>query len=332
MDEEKTLVNSNELNNSQEPSVAVNGGEGASDQVKEDEHSSRMDAAKAFYRALYSGEETTAGKGDMGTSTSINSGARGQELGNCANCQATEELMLRADARANEAEALYKRMAADFDNYRKRTDRERDELHSFGMQKAIEALLPALDDLDRAQTTLLESADARTVLDSLKLVYTRFTKCMEQLGIKQMESVGQQFDPRLHEPVQQIETDSVPDGQVVHDLRRGYTMGDKIIRPSLVNVAIGGAQVLAPDNTKITEQTSLDKEGKSDYSASADAKLSDSQHSFYDAEEQETQELPIVARKNRTKQENEEGKEAAELSNVSETPDKNEVLDGESEK
>jgi len=75
-------------------------------------------------------------------------------------------------------------------------------------------------------------------IESMRLISARFVKCLEQLGIKPLEPIGQPFDPRLHEPVQQIATTEVPEGTVVHDLRRGYALGEKVIRPTLVNVAL----------------------------------------------------------------------------------------------
>ncbi len=339
MEDDKTLVNASQLEE-EDAQVStelakVGNGEEALDaednKVKDEEHSSRMSAAKAFYRALYAGEETASAKADIGST-----GVRGQALDTCANCQATEELLLRADARANEAEALYKRMAADFDNYRKRTDRERDDQYTYGMQKAVEALLPAVDDLDRAQTSFTETADARSMLESLKLVYGRFAKCLEQLGIKPLDSVGQPFDPRLHEPVQQVETNDVPEGQVVHDLRRGYAMGDKIIRPSLVNVSTGGHVGLSPDNMTKSASLDLDKPTATDYSPSshgASATLSGAARSIYEEDEQETQELPIVSRKNRSKHDKHKASDetsAADEATDSESAEKTKHQDSDS--
>ncbi|HEY9715536.1 MAG TPA: nucleotide exchange factor GrpE, partial [Chroococcales cyanobacterium] len=85
--------------------------------------------------------------------------------------------------------------------------------------------------------SLANVTDPAQFLSSFDLVFNRFTKCMEGLGIKQMEVVGEQFDPRLHEPVQEIETQEYPDNAVVHELRRGYMIKDKVLRPTLVNVA-----------------------------------------------------------------------------------------------
>jgi molecular chaperone GrpE len=194
-----------------------------------------MDAAKAFYRAIYAGDETSAEKYGMKVETVNNQGV---EVGNCTNCDQLAADYEQAQAKTAEIEGLYKRMAADFDNYRKRIEREREDLIDIGIQKAVESLLPALDDLDRAQATFNNNSELASVIESLKLISARFTKCLDQLGIKPLDPVGQHFDPRLHEPVQQVVSSDVPEGTVVHDLRRGYALGERIIRPTLVNVAV----------------------------------------------------------------------------------------------
>lgn len=202
------------------------------DSQPSDDRSSRVNAAKAFYRAIYAGDDVAPD--DFGMRTGDQPDGR---FPSCPHCDSVSNQLAETETKASEVENLYKRMAADFDNYRKRTDREREELTGLGAQRAIEAILPALDDLDRAQSTFTPESEARKILESLKLIYGRFSRSLEQLGVKPMEVVGQPFDPKFHEPVQQIETSDFPDGAVMHDLRRGYLMKEKVIRPSLVNVA-----------------------------------------------------------------------------------------------
>ena len=145
--------------------------------------------------------------------------------------------MAELEKKAADAESLNKRLAADFDNYRKRMAREREEFQALGIQKAIETMLPALDDMDLAKANLGKTSDPKAMLDSLNMVYNRFTKCLEMIGIKQLDVIGTPFDPKFHEPVQQIVTAEVPDGAVFQQLRPGYIYNDKVLRPSLVNVA-----------------------------------------------------------------------------------------------
>jgi molecular chaperone GrpE len=210
----------------------------------------RKNAAKAFYRAMYAGEDVEPEQFGIGGS---GSGARpggggggGGQSGPCPNCARMEKELAEAEKAKTEAENYYKRILADFENYRKRTDRERDDAINLGIQKAVVAILPALDDLDRAKAVLATVSDPRSVTESLNLVFARFAKTLEPLGIKPMEVVGEPFDPKFHEPVQEVQTNEFPDGAVVQDLRKGYMMGDKIIRPSLVNVASNESGIVVP--------------------------------------------------------------------------------------
>ncbi|MBS1999841.1 MAG: nucleotide exchange factor GrpE, partial [Cyanobacteria bacterium SZAS LIN-2] len=189
---------------------------------------------KAFYRAMYAGAEPDPEEFgiDMGTPKASANDAASQ-----AAVLHLEGQLKDMEAKAAEWENLYKRMQADFDNYRKRMDRERDEMQSAGMQKALEAILPALDDLDMAQSKLTEQTEAKVMLQSFKMICARFTRCLEQIGIKQMQVIGEPFDPRLHEPIQEVHTAEYPEGAVVQQLRPGYMFGEKVLRPTLVNVA-----------------------------------------------------------------------------------------------
>ncbi len=200
------------------------------------EKEDRQSKAKAFYRAMYAGGDTPdpetfgldlgkppAGQNDKGHQLAINN---------------LENALRDAEGKASEWENSYKRLAADFENYRKRIDREREEFQAVGMQKALEAILPALDDLDMAQSKLTEKTEPKVMLDSLRMVCNRFGRCLEQVGIKQMQPIGEPFDPMYHEPVQEVPTNDVPDGSVAHQLRNGYMFRDKVLRPALVNVAV----------------------------------------------------------------------------------------------
>ena len=201
------------------------------------EKEDRQSKAKAFYRAMYAGGDTpdpeTFGL-DLGAKASGGQNDKGAQLA----INNLENALRDSEGKASEWENSYKRLAADFENYRKRIDREREEFQAVGMQKALEAILPALDDLDMAQSKLTEKTEPKVMLDSLKMVCSRFGRCLEQVGIKQMQPIGEPFDPMYHEPVQEVPTNDVPDGAVAHQLRNGYMFREKVLRPALVNVAV----------------------------------------------------------------------------------------------
>lgn len=190
----------------------------------EEEKGSRMDAAKAFFRAMYAGDEPQGGAPAPEADS-----RRVKEL---------EQACKDFEQRATEAENLYRRMAADFDNFRRRMERERDEFTNAGVRKLAEAIIPALDDLDRAMMYLTPDTPADKVIESFQLVNSRINQCLEGAGLKRLVTKGEIFDPRFHEPVQQIETTEHADGAIMHELRGGYQLGDRIIRPALVNVAL----------------------------------------------------------------------------------------------
>ncbi|MFA6212284.1 MAG: nucleotide exchange factor GrpE [Candidatus Obscuribacterales bacterium] len=201
------------------------------------EKEDRQSKAKAFYRAMYAGGDTpdpeTFGL-DLGAKAPAGQNDKGAQLA----INNLENALRDSEGKASEWENSYKRLAADFENYRKRIDREREEFQAVGMQKALEAILPALDDLDMAQSKLTEKTEPKVMLDSLKMVCNRFGRCLEQVGIKQMQPIGEPFDPMYHEPVQEVPTNEVPDGAVAHQLRNGYMFREKVLRPALVNVAV----------------------------------------------------------------------------------------------
>ncbi|MBS1957434.1 MAG: nucleotide exchange factor GrpE [Cyanobacteria bacterium SZAS-4] len=217
---------------------------------KPEDRANRMNAAKAFYRAMYAGEEVAPDDFGMNDGSAPRPQAH---TGPCPNCARLEAQAAEFEKQKNEAENYYKRIAADFENYRRRLDRERDEFQGLGIQKAIEQILPALDDMDRAKTSLQAVTDPKAILDSLNLVFARFAKCLEATGVKQMEVIGEPFDPRLHEPVQEIESNEYADGAVIHELRRGYLYKDKVLRPALVNVTSNPSGVIVKKDAPAPE-------------------------------------------------------------------------------
>ncbi len=201
---------------------------------EEEKGGGRMNAAKAFYRAMYAGED--AAPEDFGMDMGKPAGQGQTSAADTQRIRDLEQQVTELEARNTETDTHLKRMAADFDNYRRRTEKERDEFASNGALRAIEAILPALDDLDRAQQTLNPNMEAKAILDAFKLCANSFTRCLEQIGAKPLTVIGEPFDPRLHEPVQEIHTNEYPDSTVIHELRRGFMFKDRVLRPALVNV------------------------------------------------------------------------------------------------
>lgn len=140
------------------------------------------------------------------------------------------------EARLLEVQGQLQRMAADFENFRRRSATEREELVRFAAQRVLENLLPVVDNFERALAHA-QGADPATLLQGVTMIHRLFMDTLRQQGVEAMNPVGGPFDPRLHEAVGNIETTEHPDGTVLAVLQQGYTLGGKVIRHAMVQVA-----------------------------------------------------------------------------------------------
>ncbi len=134
----------------------------------------------------------------------------------------------------------YIRLAADFDNYRKRQAQEKEELLKYGAENALKKLIEVLDNFERGQKALENVDDCKQVKDSFNLVYKQVCDSLAKLGLEKIDAEGQSFDPNFHEAVMRTPTDEHPENTIINELQKGYKLGDKVLRPSLVNVASAG--------------------------------------------------------------------------------------------
>lgn len=133
----------------------------------------------------------------------------------------------------------YLRLAADFDNYRKRQAQEREGLISYGAQDAMKKLIDVLDNFDRAKQSIDSTEDVNQVKDSFNVLYNQLFDNLSKLGLEVIKAQGEEFDPNFHEAVMQTPTSEHPENHVIMELQKGYKLGDKVLRPTLVNVATG---------------------------------------------------------------------------------------------
>ncbi len=131
----------------------------------------------------------------------------------------------------------YLRLAADFDNYRKRQEHEREELLKLGTENALKKMIEVLDNFERGKKALENVEDCRTVKDSFDLVHKQVVEALTKLGLEVIETEGKEFDPNFHDAVMQTPTSDKPEHTIINELQKGYKMGDKVLRPALVNVA-----------------------------------------------------------------------------------------------
>ncbi len=131
----------------------------------------------------------------------------------------------------------YLRLAADFDNYRKRQAQEREGLINYGKIEALTKLLEVLDNFDRAQNALKDTDDVNHVKEAFSVLHKQIVDSLEKMGLTKIETVGLEFDPNIHEAVMQTPTQDHPDQTIIAEMQKGYKLGDKVLRPALVNVA-----------------------------------------------------------------------------------------------
>lgn len=132
----------------------------------------------------------------------------------------------------------YLRLAADFDNFRKRTEAEREDLLKYGTENALKKLLDVLDNFERGKKALENVDDCQKVKESFDLVHKQVADTLSKLGLETIETEGKEFDPNFHEAVMQTQTSEHAENTIINELQKGYKFGDKVLRASLVNVAV----------------------------------------------------------------------------------------------
>ena len=131
----------------------------------------------------------------------------------------------------------YLRLAADFDNYRKRQESERESLLKYGSENALKKMLEILDNFERGEKALENIEDCQTVKDSFNLVHKQVLETLQKLGLEQIVTENQEFNPNFHDAVMQTPTDDIEENHIINELQKGYKLADKVLRPALVNVA-----------------------------------------------------------------------------------------------
>jgi molecular chaperone GrpE len=155
---------------------------------------------------------------------------------------AVEEISLTPEEAARiitEKEECYDRLLrtqADFDNYRKRVQKEQANLIRYGAENALREILPAVDNLERAVDAARKQGELDSHLEGLELILAQMREVLGRLGVKPVETVGTLFDPNKHDALIRIHAPDVPEGVVVDEIRKGYYLYDKVLRPAQVTV------------------------------------------------------------------------------------------------
>ena len=158
-----------------------------------------------------------------------------------------EKKAAKKAAKQNKQEEAYKeqiaqledrvmRQMAEFENFRKRTDREKQTMFEMGAKSVIEKILPVVDNFERGFATVDPADENDAFVGGMRMVYKQLMTELENMGVKPIEAVGQEFDPNLHNAVMQMESDEYESGFVAQELLKGYTYHDTVVRYSMVAV------------------------------------------------------------------------------------------------
>ncbi len=155
------------------------------------------------------------------------------EKGDKKKIKALEAELAEVNKKAEEINEKYMRMLAEYDNFRKRSAKERESIYGDAYTDALTSILPVLDNLERAEGC----TDAEGLAKGLELTLKSFRETLEKMGVTEIEAIGKTFDPNLHNAVFHVDDESFGESQIVEVLMKGYTKGDKVIRYSMVKVA-----------------------------------------------------------------------------------------------
>ncbi len=141
------------------------------------------------------------------------------------------------DAQIEELQDRLRRQMAEFDNFRKRTEKEKASMYEIGARDIIEKILPVLDNFERGLAAVPEDEKGSSFAEGIEKIYRQFVKTLEDAGVEAIEAVGQTFDPNLHNAVMHIDDEQYGENEVSQELQKGYRYRGTVVRHSMVQVA-----------------------------------------------------------------------------------------------
>ncbi|HEY9768447.1 MAG TPA: nucleotide exchange factor GrpE [Coleofasciculaceae cyanobacterium] len=170
-----------------------------------------------------------------------------------------KQLLDEKSQQADLSKAQYARLAADFENFRRRTVKEKENLELQVKKNVITELLPVIDNFERARTQLKPDSDGeKAIHSSYQGVYKTLVECLKKMGVSAMRPEGQEFDPNYHEAMLRQPTSEYPEGTVMEQLIRGYVLGDIILRHAMVKVAVPQEPVITSEEKKTENEENDD--------------------------------------------------------------------------
>ncbi|MFD1138280.1 nucleotide exchange factor GrpE [Paenibacillus urinalis] len=149
----------------------------------------------------------------------------------------TDELD-RLKALAEENEKRYLRAQADFDNFRRRTQKEKEDLAKYASMKLITELVPVIDNFERAIATAPANTESDSFAKGVGMIFRQLESVLQAEGLTAMQTVGEAFNPEFHQAIMQVESDEHEEGVVVEEVQKGYMLKDKVLRPAMVKVSM----------------------------------------------------------------------------------------------
>lgn len=156
-----------------------------------------------------------------------------------AEVAASDEKLNKLEAEVNQYKELMLRKAAEFENYKRRTENDQLNLLKYAAESLLIKLLPTIDDLERSLSHMTEETDVNKIKEGIQLIYNKFMKTLDDQGVKKIEAIGKPFDVEFHEALMQRADESVPPHTVLDELETGYLYKDRVIRHSKVIVSEG---------------------------------------------------------------------------------------------
>lgn len=163
-----------------------------------------------------------------------------QQSSDSACCKEVEEIKAQFEEKSKQCEEYFEKLqrtAAEFDNFKKRTAREKEALYADATSDVVAAFLPVVDNLERALEAANSEANTNSLKDGVELVYRQFKDVFKKLNVEVIEAVGNEFDPNLHNAVSHIDDEEYGNNVIVEEFQKGYIYKDKVIRHSMVKVA-----------------------------------------------------------------------------------------------
>lgn len=193
-------------------------------------------AAKAESENLEA-EQVQAGNGETSAGTEKQEAETKETEKETKESEAKDAKKDPKDAQIEELQDRLKRQMAEFDNFRKRTEKEKAAMYEIGAKDIIEKILPVLDNFERGLAAVPEDEKGSSFAEGIEKIYKQFVKTLEDAGVETIEAVGQQFDPNLHNAVMHVEDEKYGENEIAMELQKGYKYRGSVVRHSMVQVA-----------------------------------------------------------------------------------------------